>query len=90
MFDFIKKHLQYPLNAPSESWEDRNFCLTAIILKRNALRMVPRRFWQEHDFCMAAIQRNSEAIEWISNEYLEEAKSIIKGGNHETSFHVRF
>jgi hypothetical protein len=39
MIAFITQHLDYPLAAPAEQWEDRDFCLTAITLKRHALRL---------------------------------------------------
>ncbi|GHV96349.1 hypothetical protein AGMMS50293_26690 [Spirochaetia bacterium] len=65
---FITEHLDYPLSAPEEQWEDRAFCLAAITLKRHALRLVKRSFWQESDFCMEAVKRSPEALEWANEE----------------------
>jgi hypothetical protein len=62
---FIDKHLPYPLNAPDESWEEREFCLNAIGMKRNALRLVSRRFWKDADFCLRAVKITPDALEWV-------------------------
>jgi hypothetical protein len=62
---FLIEHLPYPLNAPDESWEDKEFCLNAIGMKRNALRLVSRRFWKDAEFCRRAVKINPEALEWV-------------------------
>jgi hypothetical protein len=70
MIAFITQRLDYPLAAPAEQWEDRDFCLTAITLKRHALRLVPRSFWRESGFCLAAVKRTPEALEWADEKII--------------------
>ena len=75
--EFIEPHLVYPFNAPSEKWDEADFCLEAIGLKKNALRCVNRKFWKDHDFCLEAVKRRGEAIEWISDKILTTEMCLI-------------
>ena len=75
--DFITSRLDYPLNAPYEQWESKEFCLTAITLKNNALRCVPRKFWRDQDFCLNAVKRNAKSLERIRNDIMTEEMCYI-------------
>jgi hypothetical protein len=52
---FIESRLTWPFNVPAERWEEKDFCLEAIALNKNALRLVPRRFRRDAAFCRDAV-----------------------------------
>lgn len=82
--NFLAANLVYPFNAPEEKWNEKEFCLEAICLKRNAYRLVPDKFWHDKDFCLEAVKRNynetsavHDALEWIYDDTLTEEMCLI-------------